>query len=367
MERSIVTFEWVTKPFKEESFRKAFRMSRSSFYKLLALLQPLLEKDNEMGMRSGRRTVPADTRLGITLRLLTGAKYIDTMYTYRLESSTVYSIFHDTLHAIQNTLKLNGLPNDEEDLWSISNSFKRSRRLLSPLSGCVGALDGICVAIKKPKINPAMFFCRKGFHAIPVQALVDSSYRFRSMSARCVGSTNDALAHAVSELAVFLGSGVLGFIFWIVGDEAYSCCEWLITPYPNSQAGEQEKNFNVFLSSLRVHVEQAFGQLVARWSILNYKLEYSVGKSSRIVCVCMKLHNYCKDEMEKDFGKSLRNMEREDALAKDSSEWYKLAKETERKRSKDARNDVISHKRNALRDTVTASQKYRPRCTGAPC
>lgn len=115
------------------------------------------------------------------------------------------------------------------------------------------------------------------------------------MSARCFGSANDALAHAVSSLASFLEEGVLGFLFWIFGDEAYACSEWLITSYPISQCDQEKSNFNFFLSSYRVHVEQAFGQLVARWRILKEPLSFSVSKKSRLVALCMKLHNFFKE------------------------------------------------------------------------
>ena len=78
-------------------------------------------------------------------------------------------------------LRLKGFPKSQAGLRAIERGFQTSRKDVSPLSGCVGALDGICVKIKKPEAveNPAMFFSSKGFYAIPVQALVDSNYIFR--------------------------------------------------------------------------------------------------------------------------------------------------------------------------------------------
>ena len=38
----------------------------------------------------------------------------------------------------------------------------------------------------------------------------------------------------------------------------------------------------------------AFGQLVRRWGILWRPLECSLQENTRIVMVCMKLHNYCQ-------------------------------------------------------------------------
>ena len=146
----------------------------------------------------------------------------------------------------------------------MSEELQLSRSPANPLPGCVGALDGICIKIKKPATNqlPSTFYCRKGFFAILVQALVDSSYRFRCCSAICRGSTHDSLAHAVSALGRYLESDELSSEFWIAGDEAYVCTESLITPVPSSQAGVYEDAFNFYHSSYRIHVEQAFGMLV---------------------------------------------------------------------------------------------------------
>ncbi len=87
---------------------------------------------------------------------------------------------------------------DTAELERLAGGFSLSRRGGSPLYRCVGALDGICVRVKKPlgKCKPRDYFCRKGFYSVPVQAIVDSSYRFLYMSARCVGSTHDSLAWA---------------------------------------------------------------------------------------------------------------------------------------------------------------------------
>lgn len=50
----------------------AFRMAYPAIYKLLAILYPSVQKDEEMGRRSGRQTVPPATRLGTNLSLLAG-------------------------------------------------------------------------------------------------------------------------------------------------------------------------------------------------------------------------------------------------------------------------------------------------------
>ena len=89
---------------------------------------------------------------------------------------------------------------------------------------------------------------------------------------------------------------MLGVLFWAAGDEAYRTSEWIITPFTGSTLTQDEDNFNFFLSSLRIHIEQAFGMLVARWRIIRDGLNFSVKRCSRIISTVMKLHNFCVQE-----------------------------------------------------------------------
>ena len=167
-----------------------------------------------------------------------------------------------------------------------------------------------------------LFYSRKGFYALPVQALCDSNYIFQYCSAVCKGATHDVLAYAVSGLKKDLDSGILGDSFYIVGDEAYTCTEALITPFSRDNAGYDQMNFNFFLSSMRIHIEQAFGMLVARWRILKGGLEYYVSRCTDIVCLLMKLHNVCTKHDGPDSATDGLTQEERDMLEEDIKAWY---------------------------------------------
>ena len=81
----------------------------------------------------------------------------------------------------------------------------------------------------------------------------------------------------VSGLKKDLDCGVLADSFDIVGDEAYNC-EALITPFARDNVDYDQINFYFFLSSTRIHIEQDFGMVFARWRILKGGLEYSVNR-----------------------------------------------------------------------------------------
>lgn len=203
--------------------------------------------------------------------MLAGASYLDIMMSFRNGAPTPYNIFPDTCLCLMNVLELPGLPKSFFELYELSQGFKYSSSRTSPLSRCVTALNGILVHIRKSEryLSPPSYYCRKSYYALSVQAVVDGDYYLRCYSARCVGSTHDALVHAVSSLGKFLDGDELRNEFLIVRDEAYNCTESLLTPIPISQlVGPHGGVFTFFLSSLRIQVEKAFGMLMARWRIL---------------------------------------------------------------------------------------------------
>jgi hypothetical protein len=184
-------------------------------------------------------------------------------------------------------------------LRRLADGFSTSRAIRSPLFGCVAALDGIAITITKPADTyfPRNIFCRKGMYAVPIQAMVDHSYRFLYMSPRCVGSTHDSLGWSCSALAQNLAGGWSLGPFWVAADAAYECLHGLITPWTKGQVsdamiGTWRDSFNFFHSSNRIHIEQAFGILVGPWGILWRPLRMDVTRFAPILSACLRLHNY---------------------------------------------------------------------------
>jgi hypothetical protein len=89
-----------TKYLSEVEFTRAFRMSPDCFRTLLLLLRVRLERDERQGYRSSGGVVEPAVRIGLTLRILAGASYLDMMLTFRVAKSTVFNIFWDTVQAI---------------------------------------------------------------------------------------------------------------------------------------------------------------------------------------------------------------------------------------------------------------------------
>ena len=85
--------------FSDREFYTLFRMSRSTFERLVDLLRPemgeRLDPANMEGRKaSGCAIVELRGRVGISLRVLAGAAYQDVAAAFHVSCTTVYEAFH---------------------------------------------------------------------------------------------------------------------------------------------------------------------------------------------------------------------------------------------------------------------------------
>ena len=106
-------------------------------------------------------------------------------------------------------------------------------------------------------------------YALPVQAVFDSSLRFRYTSCKCTGSFHYAVTFYSSKLAARIRRGDMKPGYWMAEDAAYVPVNGLLTPWPRSELAKKDviyaDSFNFYHSSHRIYVEQAFGVLLQRW------------------------------------------------------------------------------------------------------
>jgi DDE superfamily endonuclease len=86
--------------------------------------------------------------------------------------------------------------------------------------------------------------------------------------------------------------------YWIAADAAYERSNCILSPWSENQVKDSEHGiardaFNYYQRSSRVHVEQAFGILVARFGILWKPLRFKMARAPRILAACMRIHNLC--------------------------------------------------------------------------
>jgi DDE superfamily endonuclease len=291
--REIISFDEFAERLSDRHFKRVFRMSRAHFYGICKLLT---DSYRESGRVLGEAHLPVSVRLSMTLRWLAGGSYLDISLWHNITVSTFYYILDQTISDLEDVLRIKFPYADESYLDTASMGFSRGNR--SPLTGCVGAVDGIAIQIEEPKRasvpNPSTYYNRKGFFALCVQAMCDSQFIFRFASATTPGSTHDSVAFEMSSLSDLLRKDVGGLPhgYWIAADDADVCGKRVVTPWPGRNLSRSKDAFNYWQSSARIFIEQAFGMLVARWGVLWRPLRVPINKSTRVVIVCMKLHNY---------------------------------------------------------------------------
>jgi DDE superfamily endonuclease len=62
-------------------------------------------------------------------------------------------------------------------------------------------------------------------------------------------------------------------------------------PWPRRSLSQEKACFNYWMSSARIHIEQAFGMLIGRWGVSWRPLRTTIDKAAQIALVCMKLHD----------------------------------------------------------------------------
>jgi hypothetical protein len=161
-------------------FTRAFRMTHSTFLALLRLLGDDLMRDIEMAARSSGGRVEPPIRLALTVRMLSGASYLDMMMLFKLASSTVYDVFHSTVASITKRVAMPGLSSAQSELHHLARGFTTSRQPPNPLYGCVGAIDGICIEIQMSTDREASTAARECTKYLPrrLSTLTIDSFTF---------------------------------------------------------------------------------------------------------------------------------------------------------------------------------------------
>lgn len=139
----------------------------------------------------------------------------------------------------------------------------------------------------------------KKHFSINLQAVVDANMRFTNIYCGKPGSLHDSRVLRRSpmyetafanQIQLFLGETFL------IGDSAYPSL--LVPPYKdNGHLTPQQIEFNYMLSSTRMSVERAFGNLKGRFRRIKFFNEYrQIPFIINVVVAACILHNYCIDK-----------------------------------------------------------------------
>ncbi|RCN31487.1 hypothetical protein ANCCAN_22725 [Ancylostoma caninum] len=90
------------------------------------------------------------------------------------------------------------------------------------LPNIIGATDGSCVAIQKPPRSGWQYYCRKGYTALNVLAVVNARGRFIYVNSNFPGSVHDSSVYAYSRLKEASNAGRVIPAYSFVGDSGFA-------------------------------------------------------------------------------------------------------------------------------------------------
>ena len=136
-------------------------------------------------------------------------------------------------------------------------------------------------------------------------ALVDADYKFMWIDVGGLGSQSDAQIYNQSELKECLVDGSIGlpppaplpndvqdFAYFLLGDDAFGLRTFLMKPYSGRRLTREEMIVNYRISRARRVVENAFGIMAQRWTILLSTMQQTPATVQTIIEACVCLHNF---------------------------------------------------------------------------
>ena len=219
------------------AFCRLYRMQHSSFVKLCHIIRPFVRVNEEMSRRrsNGKGSITVEIMLHCTLRWLGGGSYLDIRLSAGISIPSFFRCVHACINAIVLCESLTfSFPTTEADLQAAADGFK-SISSNGVIDGCIACVDGILLKIQTPREaevgNVKAFFSgHYQTYGINVQAACDSNCKFVSVCTAAPGGSNDIAAFRKTLLAGIVANG-LPVGKYIVGDNAYTCGEHLLTPF----------------------------------------------------------------------------------------------------------------------------------------
>mmetsp|Transcript_13429 Transcript_13429/g.25216 ORF Transcript_13429/g.25216 Transcript_13429/m.25216 type:complete len:487 (+) Transcript_13429:1058-2518(+) len=290
----------------DHQFRRMYRMSRESFWKLLDIIEPNMPKVRKRKRgKTPNGSISHANRLAMALRYFCGGDPQDIGLAHGVNGTTeVLKSVWFVVDAVNLTSSMNiKFPVSHDEQRRIAAGFKAKSRI--GLANCVGAIDGLLIWIHKPTkvdvkdnigFGESKFFCgRKKKYGLNLMGTCDARGFFLDVEIRYPGSSSDFYAFLNSNLREKLErNGFLAEGLCLYGDNAYVNTPYMAVPFKCVRDGAKDA-FNFFHSSLRINIECAFGMLVHRWGLLRKAIPMNITvkkTGSLVMCLC-KLHNFC--------------------------------------------------------------------------
>lgn len=281
MNRTCTWWEDDALTMREYQFRKHFRLKRSVFDRLV----------QDLNLPPRINGLPCNKVVAICMyRLATGCTIRELTNLFAVSESTAHKytkqIVNRIIQQLANRIRW---PQNDQDRRAAAGTFLQ----YGPIYGCVGALDGSLVKLKR---NPGdlSWLDYDGNYSMQLQGVVDGNMRFIHVFAGCQGSFNDKRVFRLSSLPNDVNQLPSGY--FIIADNGYAMTPKVMIPYRQTQAVTRDRmRYNYWLSRSRIKIEHAFGSTKSRFRILQ-DMDMEPPLAARTITACCILHNYCLDE-----------------------------------------------------------------------
>ena len=192
-------------------------MSLEAFGALVKLLYGNISYDySKYGYTSSQEPIFAEITVAIGLCWLVRGSYIDLKSVYSCSVSSIYAHRLFFIHAVNSCdlLKLH-FSMALAEIHSTQSQFQEISSN-SVISGCIGAIDGLLVAVKCPSMkdisnNPSSYYSgHYCCHGLSVQAICDASCHFTFFAVAAPGKSSDQAAIECTALPMALDDLPLG-------------------------------------------------------------------------------------------------------------------------------------------------------------
>ena len=198
------------------------------------------------------------------------------------------NFMYDRWGHLLNNLNQNWLSRDSLELYAQAVHNRGA-----PLENCWGFIDGTVRPTSRPGINQRVLY---KVHAIKFQSLVAANGLIANMFGPVEGKRHDS--------GMLTDSGLLnklqqhsfdsnGNPLCIYGDPAYPLRVHLQTGFRGANLTAQQRDWNKYMSQVRVSVEWLFGDIINFFKFLDFKKNLKVGLSAvgKMYLVCALLTN----------------------------------------------------------------------------
>ncbi|XP_037505987.1 putative nuclease HARBI1 isoform X2 [Rhipicephalus sanguineus] len=280
--------ENVVRLYTDEEFRQDFRVSRCVAETLIRGFEG--SRHYPCSDRGGSPSKTAEEHILVFLWFAANKACLrDVAGRFGMGTATAFRVVKRTLeYFVDIAEEVISFP---ADLDQLSANFQQ----VSGVPNTIGCIDGSYISIRCPaKKVRSTYVNRHSYLSLTLQAVCDHTKKFLDVTTGHPSKIHDSRIFNTSRLAAKLPRVCCAGKYHVLGDAAYPLRDHLITPFRNyGGLDARQRAFNYHFSATRVKIENAFGDLKARFRQLLHLDFLFVDKMNKFIIACCVLHNMC--------------------------------------------------------------------------